>query len=230
MHTERPHCFTIRELLLLVATVEEAQRVAYLEKVFGWFFERTRSMAVAVGGGAIAISVAVSSAAGGKNLLTIVIAALAVAVLILTTLWINYVLVPLHREYLDCNALLRGIGDFEHELRARLVSDGRPESNVCVTWHSRTGRWGRERFANELCRSVRAWQVNDPERPSEEIGRYLLKILGPIPTDQYERNPKVQEVVDHCLKCASRAKAAADSALPGSKPWYEILRECPRSV
>jgi len=211
----------------LVATLEAAQRVAYLEKAFGWFFDRTRSTAVAVGGGAIALSVAVSSAVAGKGSLTTVIAVVIVVCFISAGVWINYVLAPLHREYLDCHALHGAIGHFEEELRTCLVSSRKtPESIVDVRWVRRTGRLGRNTVARATKNRINDWYVDPAEAPSEAIGRYLVENLAPVPTDQYER-PQVRQVVDHCLDCALRAKTAANIATPTSHAWQEILVKKP---
>lgn len=214
MSRPRPHCFTIRELLIVVAEVkEEEQRVAYVEKVFGWFFERTRSVEIAVGG---VIGIAVLGAFARKEF-RITVIAFAVC-LIGAVVWINSVLSPLHREYIECLKLLSRIGGFRKELRASCDSErGWPESEVFLRWVLRlrwSVPWAFPRVLHDK------WKVTPGEAPTQAIGRFLVENLAGIPIDLYERNPCVRGAVNNWLDRAGEAK---EQRINGSEDWKRIL-------
>jgi predicted secreted protein len=226
MRRKRPHCFTIREILVLVATVKKGQWVGYLDKVFGWYFDRTRSTAIAVGAGAVAIAVAVLSALARDAILATLVAAVIALYFVGATVWINYVLAPLHREYLDCLGLCKTLGAFSKELRAsEAFLTLRSESNVEVAWLLRTGLWGRNAVADALTDRLWTWSALYDD-PNKAIGQYLIENLAEVPTDQYERHARVRRVVDHCLKCARDAQAAARGS-EASDSWQALLHATP---
>ena len=244
---KHPPCFTIREILILVATVKEAQRVAYIERVFGWFFEGTRTEATVVSAAAgVVIGLAVSDAPAWLQ----VPGGILLIALVCVTFVIKRQLAPLHREYLECLALLERLGEFEHELRARLAAEGFPDCQTIrpgpvLPWSRR--RWekyGGKVVADMLNEEVRRRAVDcqpveradaavgvdrvvealGHDDPSEAIGTYLVDRLAWLPTDVYESNDRVRQIVKAWLDRASRAKKAADR---GSTAWKEILVERP---
>jgi hypothetical protein len=201
--TRRPHCFTIREILVLVGTVEAEQRAAYLNTVFGWFFDRTRSTAVAASAALVTLSIAVASAAGSGQIIAIV-SCVGLACVIGSILWINFVLVPLHREYLACLALLKRVTCFERELKVYLDHYS-PEPEVYVMWIRRVGWWGKDAVEEAM---LEADKLHDPSALlPKDIGRYLVDTLASLPTDGYLSHPAVRAAVHQRLRDASDIKA-----------------------
>ena len=211
---ERPHCLTIRELLILVVTVENDELPKHLEEVFRWFFERTRSMVVALGSGAIvAVGIAVTNADGESGITPI---AIGVAIcLFLAAVWTNSVVAPLHREHLECLALLQKIKNFEPELRAYLAAEGWPESKAMLPWRWRTGWWTSKAVRRKL--EEISGKFGTTVLESElDIGRYLVDTLAEVPTDLFEREVSVRKAVKRWLDRASKAKKDPEASSHGS--------------
>jgi len=219
----RPSRFTIRELLVLVALVgDERDRRAYLQQAFIWYHERTRALraailviVAAVIGGSITLANLVH---GAKAHLPWWLVAGVVGGLLVVLLTCGYVAVgrtmlsPFHREYLCCLALLGRLESYAGPLgtAVRLGSQRVPSRHVVWWQYLRDSvlpprgaqllkelRQAEEDFGLE--RRLAATLVDPCCRQDLVVGEYLFDVLGPVPTDDYERRFDVQREVDRFL-------------------------------
>ena len=204
-----PHRFTIRELLVLVAAEsDQTDQRAYVDQIFGWYFNRTRDLLVAIVAAAVGLAIAV----GGHEPDVRVVAVIAglEGILIGSYFWSRRSLKPLHREYLCCLILLQRLGRFRAPLRAVFEKvDGQPwpEPGTYLPWYGSLVGGGRRlaakvRERDTSCRTT----LGDNPTPSM-AGHYLFDVLAHVPTDEYERRRPLRVAVDEIIREAARIRA-----------------------
>src|ERR1700704_210188 len=98
----RPSRFTVRELLVLVASdLDHTEQREYVKQVFSWYFHREHVFLVAVSAGCVGLALATGQAANP------IAVAVVFALLGALGFVVQIVLAPLHREYLCCLVLLQ---------------------------------------------------------------------------------------------------------------------------
>ena len=205
----RPSRFTIRELLILVALVRRRDRASYLRDVFGWYHERTRALRAAI---PLAIGAILTAANLWREqvngILAIVLAALVVLGLLYFVLG-RVQLSPLHREYECCLALLANLERYRAQIRVAVREDGQRIPAKHVTWRAWPDRTG-AKLGDKLEQAHVRFELDqklaaaaDRRQRDLIVGRYLFSVLGPVPTDDYERRPEIQALVDGYLRRAT---------------------------
>jgi len=194
--------------------VEPGARRAYLEQVFVWYHERTRVSlaAIVVSAAALLGLVARLQWRPIQSLSPSILVVGAIALLGLLYLWRGRVLLsPLHREYLCCLALLPRLEKYETELAATVRRHGQREPAKHFTCWRTPGHSARQEkmlsamaAADRRCGEKLAKAASRAQR-ERFIGEYLFTVLGPVPTDDYERLLIVQLTVDHYLAGCPRA-------------------------
>ena len=206
----RPTRFTIRELLVLVATQRPEEQLPYLQTTFGWFQGRSSAQR---GSLPAAITFGIGLALGGTPYAVAAVAAAAFALVVYLTMG-RVLLSPLHREYQLCLALLPRLQGYSEELAAAFAVPAQ-------RWHepSTHGSWFQrhpfdqgktvERALTELhrafCEKPLCRRIVDDQDIGRAalVGRYLFEVLGPVPTDEYERRLRVRRKVDELLDGAA---------------------------
>jgi hypothetical protein len=198
----RPSRFTVRELLVLVASeLDPNDQRDYVKQVFSWYFHRTHVFLVAVSAGCIGLALATGQAANPI--------AVAIVFALLSALgWlVQIVLAPLHREYLCCLVLLQRLATFRQPLREAFEEIGQPtpEPGAYLPFY---GSWFTDgtkladaiRARDRECRASFGIGVN---ASSTSAGRYLFAVLAHVPTDEYERRRAVRMATDEIIRDAS---------------------------
>jgi len=168
----------------------DEERRSYLDKVFGWYFDRSRAYVFYALAGSISgfgIFVSNGEFALGVAVGTVFAASAAV---------VNHFLSRLHREYLCCLVLLRDLARFRDRVQVVIAEDGEPEARAygyCPKKTVKALKWWARQEARVACSG---------SDESSAVGRYLLFALGPVPTDHYERSLKVRRCVEEVLEKA----------------------------
>lgn len=179
----------------MLVTLDPEERRSYLDLVFGWYFDRSRAFVIgALAGSVAAIGVVLSNDNFGAGS---VIAVGVISVLSAAALLVNHLLSRLHREHLCCLVLLEELSRFRDHLHAAVSKDGEPESGA-YGYRSRPTRKALEWWA---LREPRAERGDDPGI----VGWYLFSALGPVPTDHYEKDLRVRQLVKQVVAVADEA-------------------------
>jgi hypothetical protein len=187
-------------LVLVGSRLSKEERRAYVDQVFGWFYDRSRAYLIATVVGDVGVLLAIIDGEGKPwvdHVLLVVLAGL-----VFLGLLINHVLLPLHREYLWCLVLLERLDKFGGELRAALEVEWQPVPEPSIYGHFFS------RFINgekNVCKGIKdakeAWGRSDNSHKNRgtALGQYLFHVLGPVPTDVYERRLKVRREVQDAM-------------------------------
>jgi hypothetical protein len=199
----RPSRFTVRELLVLVASdLDHTEQREYVKQVFSWYFHREHVFLVAVSAGCVGLALATGQAANP------IAVAVVFALLGALGFVVQIVLAPLHREYLCCLVLLQRLDRFREPLREAFEEEiGQPEPEP-GTYLRFYGSWFTDgttlaeaiRARHRQCRASFGIGVNPS---STSVGRYLFAVLAHVPTDEYERRRPVRMATDEVIRNAS---------------------------
>lgn len=201
----RPSRFTVRELLVLVASdLDHTEQRDYVKQVFSWYFHREHVFLVAVSAGCVGLALATGQAANP------IAVAIVFALLAGLGFLVQIVLAPLHREYLCCLVLLQRLATFREPLREAFeeaIGHPTPEPGTYLPFY---GSWFTDgtRLADAIRARARQCRASfgigvDPS--STSIGRYLFAVLAHVPTDEYERRRPVRVATDEVIRDASLA-------------------------
>jgi hypothetical protein len=200
----RPSRFTVRELLVLVASgLDHNDQRAYVKQAFSWYFHRAHVFLVAISVGFAGLAVATGQSANPI--------AVAIVFALLGALgWLaQIVLAPLHREYLCSLVLLQRLDRFREPLREAFEQIGQPEPEPGAylrfygSWFTDGTRLADAiRARNRECRASFGIGVNPS---SGSVGRYLFAVLAHVPTDEYERRRPVRVAADEVIRDAGSA-------------------------
>ena len=193
-------------MLVASGLMEDAQR-DYLKQTFTWYYDRSRFLIGSLAALAVGLAAAAASDKSGHGVTVgLRVAAILVLVLLAVSIVSRVLITPLHREYLCCLDLLKLLRPFQRELQMARRTAGQPDphlhGNIVLRTVSRRGK----HLLKRVRHADHEFSRRADESSSAAVGRYLFEVLGPVPTDDYERRRNVHLCVNTLLR-----KAAVDA-------------------
>lgn len=195
-----PSRFSIRELLILSGSkLERSDQIGYLHRAFEWYYDRTRTLLGLLSAIIVGIAIAAASGRLHDDILWIIAATLG-ALIALYLMFVGVLVAPLHREFLSCLILLERLEKYLPGVRAVLGTDAQPDPHLHGHVFRRTIDRDGSVVVGKLQDAQTAFRPRTDEHPQVAAGRYLFEVLGPVPTDDYERRRQVRRCVDLYLR------------------------------
>ena len=216
-------------MLVASGLKEDAQR-DYVKQTFTWYYDRSRFLIGSLAALAVGLAAAAASdKPGDRATFGLKVAAVLVLILLARSIVNRVLITPLHREYLCCLDLLEQLRPFQRELQMVRRTAGQPDPHLRGNVFRRTVSFRGKYLPARIKHAAHKFSRRADESSSAAVGRYLFEVLGPVPTDDYERRRNVHLCVNTLLRKAAvdaPTKRGPQAAVAGDatmRPVFPIL-------